>query len=133
MSIQNATLMGMLNEKMSWAAQRQKVIAQNIANADTPKYQARDLKPLEFERTFGNVNSKVVLKTSRPGHLTSNRGEGTYDLARTGSSYEISPNGNRVILEEQMMRLNETNSDHKLAANIFKKYAQMYQTALRSQ
>ncbi|MHA1152522.1 MAG: flagellar basal body protein, partial [Alphaproteobacteria bacterium] len=35
---------------MEWLSQRQKVLADNIANADTPNYQPRDLNPSEFQR-----------------------------------------------------------------------------------
>ena len=39
----------MLRERMSWLNARQDVLSQNVANADTPGYTARDLKPLDFE------------------------------------------------------------------------------------
>ena len=46
MDLPDVPLMSMLRTRMSWLHQRQDVLAQNVANADTPKYVAHDLKPL---------------------------------------------------------------------------------------
>jgi flagellar basal-body rod protein FlgB len=38
----------MISRRMDWLSQRQTVLSQNVANADTPNYQPRDLKTLDF-------------------------------------------------------------------------------------
>jgi len=48
MSIGDSAIFGMMSDKMSWLSQRQRVLSQNIANADTPDYKARDIAKLSF-------------------------------------------------------------------------------------
>ena len=49
MDFNKMSLFGMVKSKLAWLGQRQEVLAQNIANSDTPKYRASDLKPYDFE------------------------------------------------------------------------------------
>jgi flagellar basal-body rod protein FlgB len=46
-----------MSQRMSWLGERQKTLAQNVANADTPKYLAKDLKPMSFGDLMGTVPS----------------------------------------------------------------------------
>ena len=41
MSIGDSAIFGMMSDKMSWLSQRQRVLSQNIANADTPNFKCR--------------------------------------------------------------------------------------------
>ena len=56
MDIANIPLLGMLRERMSWLTARQDTLAQNVANADSPGYLARDLKPISFEDMMKKIN-----------------------------------------------------------------------------
>ena len=68
----------MLRERMTWLNQRQDTLSQNVANADTPRYVARDLKPLDFEtRCWAHSRHKdgcttnvrhIALTPSGPAH-----------------------------------------------------------------
>jgi flagellar basal-body rod protein FlgB len=49
MPISNIPLFSMLRSKMQWHQERQRLLAENVANADTPKFQPRDLSPLKFD------------------------------------------------------------------------------------
>ena len=64
MDLPDVPLMAMLRERMNWLHQRQDVLSENVANADTPNYVARDLKPLDFEQTLSGVSSGPSLVTS---------------------------------------------------------------------
>ena len=50
MELQDLPLLTMLRQRMTWLNQRQDLLAQNVANSDTPRYVARDLKPLDFDQ-----------------------------------------------------------------------------------
>lgn len=84
--------------RMDWLASRQKVVAANIANADTPEYRARDVS--SFEDFLGS---------------------GTLEMRETPMSWDQSPDGNRVVLEEQVLLAGETESSHRLAARLYGK------------
>ena len=49
MDFNKMSLFGMVKKKLNWLGQRQEILAQNIANSDTPKYRASDLKPYDFQ------------------------------------------------------------------------------------
>ncbi len=59
MTVQSTQLFSMLGDKMNWLTQRQRVVSQNIANADTPRYQSSDLQPLEFSRAMRAQTQKL--------------------------------------------------------------------------
>ena len=44
MDVSDIPLFAMLKSKLSYTTQRQQVIAQNVANADTPGFAPRDLE-----------------------------------------------------------------------------------------
>ena len=53
MAITDIPILSMLRMRLEWAQARQKVLAQNVANADTPSYQARDVAQVKFETPAG--------------------------------------------------------------------------------
>ena len=60
MSIGDSAIFGMMSEKMSWLSQRQRVLSQNIANADTPDYKARDIAKLSFTDQMARQNMRLI-------------------------------------------------------------------------
>jgi flagellar basal-body rod protein FlgB len=96
------------------AAARQSVIAENIAQADTPGFRARDLAG------FGaSYQAARALKATRPAHLdwgAAGAGPGP-QVDRAAPSF--APNGNTVSLEREMMRAAETRQSHELALAIY--------------
>src|SRR3546814_15134368 len=63
-------LFNLLGKRMEWLGQRQKVLAQNIANADTPDYVPHDLKPQEFRRMVERQAAATLQPAAtRPGHI----------------------------------------------------------------
>ena len=49
MAITDIPILSMLRTRLQWSQERQRVLAENVANADTPNYRARDLAPPKFE------------------------------------------------------------------------------------
>lgn len=130
MSLKGTVLMSMVTDKMSWLTQRQRVLSQNVANADTPDYKAKDLRALDFRESLRATQRNVPLRQTSPMHVTASTAKDAFQLQNNRSPYEISPDGNRVVLEEQMFKLNETQNDYQLATRLFRKYGQMYKVAL---
>lgn len=132
----NAPLFKLLSARMGWLAQRQAVLAQNIANADTPDYQPRDLRQKEFEKLaagFAGRPTRLAISRTSESHLL---GKAVARIGLRGEEqrpvYETAPDGNAVILEEQTAKAGKTALDHQLASNIYRKYVGMIKTALGS-
>ncbi|MAJ65584.1 MAG: flagellar basal body rod protein FlgB [Alphaproteobacteria bacterium] len=124
------TLFNALGEKMNYLTQRQRVLAQNIANANTPRYIPSDLKPFTFEETIDRHH--LMMKTSNVKHM-----DGTLGSPRPFTSpeqrriYESSPDGNGVVIEEQVIKANQTQMDFTLMTRVYEKNISMMRYALR--
>jgi flagellar basal-body rod protein FlgB len=137
MSLTQAPLFKLISARMSWLAQRQVVLGQNLANADTPNYRPKDLREADFARLaegYSGRASRIAVARTDPAHH-----EGA-PLVRVGlagrevdSNYETTPDGNAVILEEQMAKASQTALDYQLTSNLYRKYLGMIRLALGAQ
>ncbi len=100
------------------AAERHSVIAENIANADTPGYKAKDLE------SFGEAFSRGVTLASTGEKQSPFR---TETIAAKGAA---SPNGNTVSIEDQMWRSAGASRDHDTALTIYSKALTMLRSSL---
>lgn len=99
------------------AARRQGVIARNIANADTPGYRARDVQ--DFAATYHAPMAGEGLKSTRAGHLPDPFWPG--DTSRlTVDAAPVSPNGNSVSVEDEMVKMARMKREHDLSLAIYK-------------
>lgn len=135
MDLQNLALFRMTKTKLDWLAQRQKVLAQNIANANTPEYKAKDLRDLDFSKEIKSIMEPqvaVAQTDSRhlPGTLPT---RGPFYEDSHGKPFEESIDGNRVVLEEQMEKVGKVKGEYTLALNLFQKNVKMLKTALGKQ
>lgn len=129
---QNIALMKALNAKMDYLNERQQVLAQNIANADTPNYQSRDLKELDFSRVLKGVTSShaITPEITHERHMPSANSLNMLINEEDRYTYEVSPDENGVALEEQMIKANKVAMDYSLMLNIARKQTGMIKTAL---
>ena len=131
MDLNKFVLFSGLSKRMAWLNQRTKVIAQNIANADTPNYQSHDLKPLSFKELTRTSDSRMSLASTRPGHFAQGQKQAIVgDRKKNREPYEVTPSGNSVVLEEQMMKLAENQMEYRLVTNLYKKNVGLLRMAL---
>jgi len=129
MDTRDLPLLSMLRERMTWLHQRQDVLSQNVANADTPRYVARDLKDLDFDRMVGaQYGTKMATTNVRHIALSSMHG-GKFEDHETPDQ-ESNPNGNAVSLEVEMIKVADTQAQYAAAANIYAKAVAMMRTAI---
>lgn len=126
-----ANIFAVIAKRLDWLTQRQRVLAQNIANSDTPDYVPRDLNETDFRRVLRSSVKPIAPAPTHPRHMT-----GTVVRDGPASSqpqkrpYEASPAGNAVVLEEQMIKVADTQSDYQTMLNLYRKHAEMLRTAL---
>lgn len=132
MSITNLPLMKALGAKMDYLDKRQSVLSQNIANADTPNYQSQDLTKVDFGAVLKNItkSNKVTLETTNPMHMPNPDAVKNAKDKKDKMSYEVAPDKNGVIIEEQMVKANETQLDYNMITNLIAKQVAMYKTAI---
>lgn len=138
MATENIGLFQAMNAKMNYLTQRQKVISQNVANADTPGYLAQDLKKADFSKMLEKVDGghkQVSLKGTNAMHLSANGDSLASPKFKVKSEdnttpYNAKPDGNTVILEEQMMKSNDVQMQYSLMVNLYRDNADMIRTAM---
>lgn len=131
-SLGDLPLFTMLKSKMRWHQGRQRIIAENVANADTPDYRSRDLKQPTFAQLLqpargGGVG---VLRTN-VAHMTGPKlsNDPAYGNLKN-TDWEVTPEGNGVVIEEQMMKAAENQMDYQLATTLYSKSLGLLRTAL---
>ncbi|SNT73050.1 FlgB family protein [Paracoccus seriniphilus] len=97
-------------------AQRQTVVARNIANADTPGFKAQDLPG--FEESYHRSVGMAELKTTSIRHFSTPQWSTAMPRAETTEG-ESSPNGNSVSLEKEMLKAAEVKRAHELSLGIY--------------
>ena len=134
MNLPDVPLLSMLKGSMSWLEARQNVLSQNVSNADTPNYVAHDVKPIDFERmvkqSADGDKFHHGLTTTDPRHIAiTPSSPGEFDSADS-PDIEAAPNGNSVSLEEEMIKVSETQAQFQAATNLYSKAMSMMRTAI---
>lgn len=144
MNLTDIPLFAMLKGRMGYLSDRQNVIAENIANANTPGYVARDVKPFTFDAHMqgaaGGTTSNPMLAASAPVMTRANHLAGTpmrtgndqkYAKAVKARDSETTLDGNAVVLEDQMMKLTETRMEYDAAIGFYQKSMALLRMAAR--
>lgn len=118
--------MALAERRLHWLDRRQSVLAQNVANADTPGFRPRDLTP--FQRELEGQR-RMALARTQPGH-----GAGS-TLAAVNArverhAAEVAPDGNAVSLDREAMRIAETDTAHQLAMAVHRSFMGMFRLTL---
>ena len=125
-------LFDLLSTRAAWLSQRQAVLGQNVANADTPGFRPRDLEPLSFPGLLGQ--GAVAAGTLEPRRTAAAHLAPVAPPPRfrdeQAHSYEVTPSGNGVELAEQVQKMATTEQDHQLATSLYRRYVGMLRTAL---
>jgi len=101
MAMETIGLFKAITAKMNYLDQRQQVIAQNIANADTPNYRPHDLSKVDFSSVLKNVTGSHNIRpvTTHENHMPSAVSIDSPDSRESKTTYEVAPAGNAVIVE----------------------------------
>lgn len=127
-------LLAMLRESMGYHNARQRTIANNVANANTPGYTPSDIPRSEFERVLAGQQaaSSGGLRTTHERHYggEGSGGNRTFTTKETPDS-ETTVNGNSVVIEEQMVRANENRMQFETALSLYQKSLNLIRLAGR--
>jgi flagellar basal-body rod protein FlgB len=110
------------------SAVRQKVIAENVAHADTPGYRARDLT--DFAKTVESAGDPFASRVTRPGHIAFGADGNGFEAREATAFGAENPNGNTVSLEDQMMRAADARQSHQLALGVYGKSLDILRSGL---
>jgi flagellar basal-body rod protein FlgB len=135
MDLGDIPLFAMLKSRLGYLSERQRTIAENVANADTPGYQARDLKAFSFEAHVKAASSSGIapagtLAMTQPGHMEPPGVSEGVETAKSPDSEETL-DGNHVVLEDEMIKLTDARMDYDAAIGFYQQSLNMLKTAVR--
>lgn len=119
-------LFTLAEKRLAWAAQRQGVLAANIANANTPGFQARDIAP--FAKVLSGY-SAVQPVITQAGHMGGTLPTGSAPLTQNPPTARAL-DGNSVALDQQLTNVADTETTQSLVTTVWKKYTAMFNIAL---
>jgi flagellar basal-body rod protein FlgB len=139
MDLNGIPLFALLQNKLGYLSERQKVIAQNVANASTPGFTPTDLKPFEKQPGLDPKASAGVLAqpaqsegVSLGAAVIKNKPAQPKSWAsQSAPDSETTLNGNQVVLEEQMLKMSESRSDYDAAIGFYQKSLGLLHLAVR--
>jgi flagellar basal-body rod protein FlgB len=129
----------LMKARLGMLSERQKVIAENVANVSTPGYVPRDIDRAAFAATLGRMArpgsggaGQVALTRTQPGHMAPGGGSGAAYSVRKSPDSETTLDGNAVVVEEQMMKIAETRTDFETMVGLYQKSVGLLKLAVRS-
>jgi flagellar basal-body rod protein FlgB len=135
MDLSQIPLFAMLRGRLSYLSDRQKVIAENVANSDTPGYAPRDLKPFSFQAQMQAQAQDAAssMAVTQPGHMLPPHAKkpGAAKPVATKDS-ETTLDGNSVVLEEEMIKMGQARMDYDAAIGFYQKSLNLIRLAARA-
>ena len=128
MSLSNLPLVASLKTRMHWHQTRQKVLAENVANADTPGFRPMDLRAPAYTPAGTPVGAALAVERTSDRHLASSGSRPGEDPGAV-NRFESTPSGNGVNLEDEMLKVAQNQSDYQLAASLYQKSLHMLKIA----
>lgn len=123
---ENIELIRMARAMGQHVAQRQAIVARNIANADTPGYRAQDVTPFEDSYRRGG---DLSLRMTNARHLGTP--DWSPDAARVvAAETGVSPNGNSVSIETEMLKAAELKRSHDLSLGVYRSALNLMRTSI---
>ncbi|WP_346764287.1 flagellar basal body rod protein FlgB [Caulobacter sp. SLTY] len=138
MNIGDIPLFSMLRSRLGYLSDRQNVIAENIANANTPGFVARDVAPFTFESQLrGQAGGLGMMQPAQTqaGHMAAaprRASAQTHAKPRKTGDSEVTLNGNAVVLEDQMIKMTETRMQYDAAIGFYQKSMALLRMAARA-
>ncbi|MGB4101707.1 MAG: flagellar basal body rod protein FlgB [Alphaproteobacteria bacterium] len=128
MGIEQTELTKLITQKMNWLNERQRLLAQNVANVDTPNYKPQDLAPFDFKSVL--QQTMVAPSLTQVNHIpTAHQPKQGVTVVKAKSD-ETMPSGNGVNLESEMMKVSSTGMEYQEMVGLLKHWQGMMRTAL---
>jgi flagellar basal-body rod protein FlgB len=132
MSISDIPAMSILRTKMQWHQERQRVLAENVSNSNTPNFKPRDLVEPKFQVGSGALDgaaaSLPVTRTSS-AHIAADGADPTFGQNRR-AGFLTRPAGNAVSLEDEMLKVSANQMDYAAVTSLYSKSIHLLKTAI---
>ena len=132
MSISDLPVLSALRTRMQWHQERQRVLAENVANSDTPNFKPRDLIEPKFDaagaNAAGSMGSLAMMRTSGSHIAPAGADQSFAENRKVG--FETRPAGNAVNLEDEMLKVSANQMDYAAVTSLYSKSLHLLKTAI---
>lgn len=133
MAINDLPILSALRTKMQWHQERQRVLAENVSNANTPNFRPTDLVEPKFDNKGANVGGGMgslgMMRTSAT-HISAIGGAPSFRGDGGRSGFLTKPAGNAVNLEDQMLKVSANQMDYAAATSLYTRSLGLLKTAI---
>ena len=129
MALADIPLLTAFAEKMRWHQARQGVLSENVANAETPGFRGRDLKQFSFEQHL-RAGGQLATTATSAGHIVASTRSASEIVGGKSVTFEITPSGNGVTLEDEMMKVAANQMDYQTVTALYSRSIRIIKTAL---
>ena len=133
MAINDLPLLSALRTKMQWHQERQRVLAENVSNANTPNFRPTDLVEPKFDTKGANIGGGMgslgMMRTSAT-HISAVGGAPSFRGDGGRSGFLTKPAGNAVNLEDQMLKVSANQMDYAAATSLYSRSLGLLKTAI---
>lgn len=132
MSISDIPALAALRTRMRWHQERQRVLAENVANSDTPNFKPRDLVEPKFTASGASASrgAALTLASTTMGQDIAPSGPTTRFDQNRNAGFETRPAGNAVSLEDQMLKASANQMDYAAATSLYTQSLHLLKVAI---
>jgi len=130
MPITDLPLFSMLRTRMHWHQERQRLLSENVSNADTPQYRPRDLAPPQFDRREASLAPLTLVRTESTHIAAAASTSATQFNASRIGGYDVRPTGNAVNLEDEMIKVAGNQMDYQAVTTLYQRSLGLLKTAV---
>jgi flagellar basal-body rod protein FlgB len=127
---EDLTLFAMAQRQIDYLARRQSVLSENVANANTPEYKVKDLAPVSFKDLMAPPAEALRATVTNPMHMSPEVEPVRFEEMNVQRPQESKPDGNQVLIEDQMQKIGDIKGNYELAVNLMMKHISMLKTAI---
>lgn len=134
MDIGAIPLFSMLRDRLGYLSERQRVIAQNVSNSDTPGFTPSELKAFSFSAAMQGQGTQMAgaQAVTQPGHMTAPGAKSSTFKSHRVKGSETTLDGNSVVLEEEMIKMTDARMSYDAAISFYQKSLNLIRMAARS-
>ncbi len=132
MSLTAIPLMQIIKGKLDYTNQRERLISENVANADTPGFAPRDLTGFTVTDAMKGTQTGGGLRVTNAMHIAGAPSKVSAFKDQAAPDSEARLDGNQVVLEEQMSKMTASRIDYEAAVDFYQQSMNLLQTAAKA-
>lgn len=128
MDLENLSVFSLAHQNMKYLTEREKIIAANVANANTPGYLPKDIERPKFR---DELKTSLAMTLTNPLHMSGipNKNEGEFKVYTPKPETPLTIDGNGVVIEDQLNEASKSKSEYNRLITLYGKYTDMLKTA----